>query len=221
MFMVELTSTDSPLPISFKSVDTPTILFIAEKEVSLIYYSIASCGFLVAFLAFYIQFQNRAVNKRLVLCGYHPRELMFSNAIALLFIIVIIAFYIGLLTNIFNSYSNFLGLVAGLILIGFVYGCYGMLIGSIVNKELEGILAIVLLANIDIGWLQNPVFYSQSEKQNIIEHLPAHYPTQFTMISVYYEHPLMSVLVYAILYGLLFFVLAMIIYYYRMRSRRR
>lgn len=40
-----------------------------------------------------------------------------------------------------------------------MYSCYGLMVGAISLHELEGIFLIVLLANIDVGWLQNPSYY--------------------------------------------------------------
>jgi hypothetical protein len=46
---------------------------------------------------------------------------------------------------------------------------------------------VVLLANIDAGWLQNPVFYSTSQETEVIRWLPAFFPCQFIFSSVFSE----------------------------------
>jgi hypothetical protein len=218
--VVELTASENILPIKFVSIDDSELKLLPERQISLAYYSIATCGFLVAFLALYLVQQNRQVNKRLVFCGYHPWELLFSTLIVLIIIIGVIAVYVGYLTLLFHEFNDMPGFIVGLVLIGFVYGCYGLFVGSLLKKELEGILAIVLLVNIDVGWLQNPVFFTQAENKKFIQFLPGHYPSQSTIIQAFTEYSTYKINLSAILYGLIFLIMAIVVYYYKMRIYR-
>ena len=215
--VVELTASNNILPIKFSGIESQNLFFLPERHISLAYYSIATCGFLVAFLALYLVQQNKKSNKRLILCGCYPTELLISKLLVLTVIIIFIAVYVGSLTLLFHKFNNISGFIIGLILIGFVYGCYGLLAGSLLKRELEGILAIVLLVNIDVGWLQNPVLFTQSENKELIQYLPGHYPCQATIIKAFTNYSTEQINISAIIYGLIFLVFAIIIYYYKMR----
>lgn len=217
LVIVELTASENIHPIKFLSLDQPEFIYLPERQISLAYYSIATCGFLVAFLALYLVQQNRWVNKRLIMCGYHPTELLMSTLVVLVIIMAVIAVYVGCLACLFHEFDNMTGFISGLMLIGFVYGCYGLFIGSLLKKELEGILAIVLLVNIDVGWLQNPVFFTQSENKEFTQFLPGHYPAQSTIIRAFTEFSTDQITLYAIIYGLLFLSLAIVLYFFKMR----
>lgn len=220
LIIVELTTSESIRPIEFLSLEVPETIYLPERQISLAYYSIATCGFLVAFLALFLVQQNRLVNKRLILCGYHPTELLMSTLVVLVIIIAVIAVYVGCLALLFHKFDNMTGFISGLMLIGFVYGCYGLFIGSLLKKELEGILAIVLLVNIDVGWLQNPVFFTQSENKNFTQFLPGHYPSQATIMRAFTDFPTDQITIYAIIYGILFLSLSIVLYYFKMRIHK-
>ena len=212
--MVALTSSDRLLA----SLEDDVFISISEKAVSFIFFAVASAGFLVSFLALNLIQKNNAVNKRLVICGYHPIELLISILLALVMVIVLIAIYVGLLTNAFYTIKNLWRFILSLILIGFVYGSYGLAIGSLVKAELEGILLIVLLVNIDVGWLQNPLFYAEAQNQMIIKFLPAYFPSQTAIITAVTDYSALSSIGSGMLYGLGFLLFSMLIFFIKMRT---
>ena len=220
LFVVDITSTNNILPIKFPSIESHSMLLLPERQISLTYYSITTCGFLVSFLGMYLVQQNKATNKRLILCGYHPTELLISILLVLITIIIIIAVYIGGLASLFHKYNDLFGFMTGLALIGFVYGSYGLFIGGLLRKEIEGILALVLLVNIDAGWLQNPILYTQSENKVFIQLLPAHYPSQSAIIQAFTDYSTSHIDSLGILYGLFFLMCALVMFYYKMRVFR-
>ncbi len=149
--VVALTTSNRILPFGLSSLQNNPFIEISENKISLLFFSNAVTGFLASFLALNLIQNNNDENRRLIICGYHPLELLLSNFISLLVAIFIIAVYVSLLTSVFFSIKHFLLLILGLSLMGFVYGCYGLLVGSLIKGELEGVLLIVLLVNIDAG----------------------------------------------------------------------
>jgi hypothetical protein len=93
-------------------------------------------------------------------------------------------------------------------------------VGALFKRELEGILFIVLLANIDAGWLQNPIYYADAQNKAIIRHLPAYFPSQVSMASAFTEHSILNPLVGSLIYGSLLLLAAMGIFWWRMRLRK-
>ena len=185
--VVELSAPNRIIPFRIASLDIRVFIRELLKEISLIFFAVTSSGFLVSLIALNLLQVETDVNRRLVICGYHPFELLISNLLALLLMIVGIAVYVGSLVSWFVPINNFPLFVFGLMLIGFVYGCYGLAIGSMIKGKLEGVFFIVLLANIDAGWLQNPMYYAGAHNNEIIRYLPAYFPSQAAIIAAFME----------------------------------
>ncbi len=215
--VVELTTSSRELPFMLGSLDEEIFISVAEKQISLVFFAVAVAGFLSAFLAHYLFQKNYLANRRLVVCGYHPNEVLFSNLIAILIACVFTSFYVGFLVHHFFEVRHFFVFVLALFLSCIVYGLYGMLVGCTVKGELEGILLIVLLINIDAGWLQNPLFYAQSEQQEIIQYLPAFYPSQCAIKASFTDYPVNNSVLYSLLYSGIFLILSIIIFYHKLK----
>jgi len=217
---VALTTSERLLPFRLASLEGEIFVEVSEQEISLVFFAVATAGFLMSFLALNLLQKSTHVNRRLVICGYHPLELLVSNLLALFLMICLIAIYVGLLTRAYFQMDHLGMMIFGLALTGFVYGCYGLAVGSLIQGELEGILLILLLVNIDAGWLQNPLFYAEAEHQLIIHSLPAYFPSQVAVIASFTDHAILNATVGSILYGLVFLGLSMFIFFIKMRIRK-
>lgn len=218
--VVEITTSSRMLPFKLASLESEVFIEVSEKQISLLFFAVAVGGFLVSFLALNLIQKNSDINRRLIICGYHPLELLLSNLFALLLMIALISTYVGILTNFFFEIKHFSLFLFGLMLTGFVYGCYGLAIGSLIKGELEGILLIVLLVNIDAGWLQNPLFYAEAQNQTIIRYLPAYFPSQTTIIAAFTDNEIFNASIYSILYGSIFLAISLLIFFYKMRIKK-
>jgi hypothetical protein len=217
---VEMTASQKMIPFRLASLDVKIFIEESQKEIALVFFAVASTGFLVSFLALNLIQIDSEVNRRLVVCGYHPFELLISNLFSVLLVILSVAIYIGLLINMFVSIKHLPVFIFGLMLIGFVYGCYGLAIGSMIKGKLEGILLVFLLANIDVGWLQNPMYYAEAHNNIIIRYLPAYYPSQSAIIAAFTDYSVVNASLYSILIGSGFLLLSMIIFYNKMRLKK-
>ncbi len=217
--IVELTTSDRNLPFQLSSLENKIFIEVSEKQISLLFFAVAITGFLVSFLALNLVQKNNEANRRLIVCGYHPLELLLSNFISLIVIIILIATYVGLLTSFFFEINHLSLLIVGLILTGIVYGCYGILIGSLIKGELEGVLFIVLLANIDAGWLQNPLFYAEAQNQALIKILPAYFPSQTAITAAFTDYSIMNASINSIFYGSLLLFFSMLIFFNKMKTK--
>lgn len=220
LIVVKLTSSERELPFRLASLSQETIISISERGVNFVFFSVASVGFLISFLALNLIQRNKDTSRRLIICGYSPQEMLISKMVALLFFIVAVSLYVGGLSHMLHKMNHFGPYVLSLTLIGLVYGCYGLLIGSFIKGELEGILMIVLLVNIDVGWLQNPFFYEAAQNQFLIRYLPAYYPSQTSIISAFTDHSMGTPVLYSIVYGGAFLLLSLIIYFLTMKVSR-
>lgn len=220
LFVVYYTTTDRLVPFQLAFLKEEVILEISERSTSLLFMAIASVGFISSFLGLSLIQKHRHENRRLILCGYNPGELVTSNLLILAMFIIIVALYTSLILFYFIDIDLYPGLLTGLCMAGFIYGSYGLVIGSIVKGELEGILLIVLLANIDAGWLQNPLFYADAQNKVIIEYLPAFFPSQTSIASAFSSYSTFSAIAYSFLYGIAFLFISMVIFYNKMKLQK-
>jgi len=218
--VVELTAPTRYIPFRLASLDIKMFIRESLKQIALVFFSVTSSGFLVSLVALNLVQIENDVNRRLVICGYHPFELLISNLLALLLLIVFIAVYITMLISFFVPIKHLPLFIFGLMLIGFVYGCYGLLIGSMIKGKLEGVFFIVLLANIDAGWLQNPMYYAEAHNNIIIRYLPAYFPSQSAVIAAFTDYSGANAIFYGTLYGAGFLILALLIFYKKMRIKK-
>jgi hypothetical protein len=217
---VRLTASSKIIFFKLASLDENIFIQESQKAVSLIFFACTATGFLVSFLALNLIQIDSDVNRRLVICGYNPIELLMSNLFSLLLIIFSIAFYIGMLIQVFVTIKHLLMFICGLTLIGFVYGCYGLVIGSFIKGKLEGVFLIVLLANIDVGWLQNPMYYAEAQNNAIIRYLPGYFPSQSAIIAAFTDYSGQNARLLSLLYGSVFLILSLIVFYNNMRIKK-
>jgi hypothetical protein len=155
---------------------------VDERQLSLVFLGTAAVCFLACFLAFNLVHKRREVDARLVLAGYRAHELVASKLLLLLGIVAALAIYESVLIRAAVAPRNLPLLLAGFFAGGALYGCLGLLTGALVKNELEGIFVIVFLTNIDVGWLQNPIYYSHSQRRALIEALPGYGPVQLSVV---------------------------------------
>ena len=91
---------------------------------------------------------------------------------------------------------------------------------TLFTSELASIFAIVVLINVDAGWLQNPIYYQNAGSKGLIEALPAHYPSQLTYLSAFTHEGVGQSLVNGLAYGCVLLLAAIWLYVRRMRVAR-
>lgn len=211
------TASENPILIKIASAPNEPVFMVKQQDLGLIYVGLAATGLIASFLALNIMQRNTHAKKRLILCGYNTFELSFSKFIVVISIVIVIGTYIATMSLLLIEPKHIFGIVAGYILCGFVYGSYGLIIGAILKRELEGILFIVLLTNLDVGWLQNPLYYAGAQNKFIIRLLPGFNPSQVSVISAFSDYSPGPPVIYSLIYGSVFLILSMIIFRMQMR----
>ena len=130
--------------------------------------------------------------------------------------IVLSAYCLGGL-RIFFVPKHLGSVLAGLVLVGYVYGCYGLLIGALWERELESIFSVILLTNVDVGWLQNPLFYTEAENKAIVHYLPAYFPVQVAMTGAFTDNDIGQSVLASLAYGTALLVFALALFWRRVR----
>lgn len=217
--VVILTSGDRALPVTLAAATAP-VTRVAGLRLSLVFISIAAAGLVSAFFAASLVQRQFEGNRRLVLCGYRASELIVARLSVLVGIIAATALYTWLLLVAVARPAFPVGVPLGIALGAFVYGCYGLLVGTIFRREIEAVFAILILINIDAGWLQNPVYYEPARRKWLIEALPAYFPAQVAYLAAFTHDSVAGLVAWSLVYGSALGLAALVLYTLRMRVVR-
>lgn len=217
---IVLTTTARPLRFQLAALGEAVFVVVPQRHEGLVFICLMAVGLLTAFLALDLVQRDAAASGRLVLCGYRGGELIAARLAVLLLVIAIVAAYVTWLQPMFFRPARLALVVLGLALVGWVYGCYGLLVGALFRRELEGVLFVVLLAAIDVGWLQNPIYYAEAQNQTVIRSLPAYFPSQVAMAAAFTTAPVWRPVVGCVLYGTVLLAAALVVYGVRTRPSR-
>jgi hypothetical protein len=220
-FGVAVVSTqDRPVAVRLARAPTAELLMVSERSQAILFLGIAAVGLMGAFFGANLVQRRVEVNRRLVLCGYRTSELVMAKLGVLFVIIVASALYTLALLLLLLDVERPLGVLVGFGLAAFVYGAYGLCVGSIFRRDLEAVFAILLLINIDAGWLQNPIYYLHTRSPWLVESLPGHLPAQTALLAALTSHPILETGAMAVLYGTGFLMIALLVYGLRMQVAR-
>lgn len=210
---------DRPVPFELSALGDQ-VLTAGERELSMLFMGMTAISGLSAFVAFVLVLRPIAADRRLTFEGFRPAELLVAKVIVMLVAILLVALYVSLLLPLFFQPSRRAGVFTAFLLTSLIYGTLGMVVGATVRQELEGILVILLLVNVDAGWLQNPVFYGHAQNQEVIRMLPGHFPGQVAMLSAFTEARLLPEVAASLGYAAVALLIATALYWRRVRVHR-
>lgn len=219
--LTQLTMTNPEIVFKLPAISEDTTIHVGQRTEALIFIGLAAVGVISSFLGLILSQKDILTTQRLIICGYRPSEIIVSKLFLLLAVVMIVGFYVAFLLRAFIRPVDLAGTALAFTLGGYVYGCYGLLVGTLVRHELEGILLVVLLANVDVGWLQNPIYYTDAQNKLIIRLLPAFYPSQVSMASVLTSFDTLVPYLLGTAYGTLLYVIAILISRLRLRVHRQ
>jgi len=216
-----ITFSESPIFFILGSLKDKPVISVVQQQLGLVFIGLAATGLIASFIAMNLMQRNRMAKKRLLYCGLKTAKLIVAKLVIIIGINLVLGIYISALACLLMDPQSVIGMAIGFCLCGFVYGCFGLLVGSLVNRELEGILLIVLLANIDVGWLQNPIYYADAQHKFIIEYLPAFYPSQAAACGAFTHYTIAAPVIYSLVYGMVFLVLSFVVFHFKMNTFRQ
>ena len=212
-----ITTKTAPMMFQLAAVPKSPTVLVNQREAGIVFIGLTSVALLAAFVCMFLIQKNTPANRRLILCGFSQTELILAKLLVMLAVLLVVSVFIAAVSLFFLRPAHFLLMCLGFLLMGYVYGSYGLVVGSIFKKELEGILFVVLLVNIDVGWLQNPIYYEGAQNKAVIRHLPAFFPSQVSMIGAFSDFSLWSPALKGMLYGTLLLLLAWL--FFRRKTR--
>src|SRR5262245_12636368 len=216
-FLVVLTTSDRIVVFQLASLSQEPDLEAPARFEALIFMALIAVGFISAFLGVNLIQKQAAVNRRLVFCGYRPSELAISKMLVLVGTMLVLSIYSLSALSLLFVPQRPLTVLAGLVVVGYVYGCYVLLIGALWRRELESIFSVILLTNVDVGWLQNPIFYTEAEHKAIVHWLPAYFPVQVAMTGAFTDSAVVSCLLASVAYGTAFLLVALALFWNKVR----
>ncbi len=192
-----------------------------QRSLAAVFVAVAGIGAVAALLALELMQKDVAATRRLVLCGRRAVDIVLGRLAALVLVLGGATVCVAALLPALVQAERFGLLVAGLFLGALVHAAYGMLVGALFRRDLVGILLVVLLVNVDAGWLQNPLYYATAQHRWVIRALPAHGPAQVALVGAFTEHGVTSAVLLAIGEAAAMAALAAVIFSLRLRIARR
>lgn len=160
---------------------------------------------IVGFMMFFTTFKAGEVDRRLVLAGFPRGLLLLAKAVGLVAVAAAMGLYCALFLCLFWPVQQ-PGLLAGaLIVSGLVYGGIGIMLGSLLRGELEGLFLVIMISLVDVA-LQNPSVTPYSGQPGLWA-LPLHGPLQLS-IAAGFTH---AIPLRYLLHGLIWFAVACVI----------
>lgn len=207
--VVEWTSGSGTLPIKLYFFQHIKQVFINTREMSLVFMASAIGGFLMSYYAVLLFHKEFEYFRYCTHMKLSPRTFIVSRFCFFFSLVAVLGIYTTLLMRSLMSFTQIISTLLGFILLGAIYGAYGGIVGILSKDFMIAILFVALLANIDAGWLQNPVYYSTAQQSALIHWLPAFYPCQFIFSSIFSGKinlwaALMSLLYASVLFEILF-----------------
>jgi hypothetical protein len=179
LIVAALTSSTMKMPIKLIFMESTESILLSQKEISLVFVSAAVSGFLSAYYSVVLFHQDLGYFRYCVSLGMPPRIFTAARFSFFLAVVAVLAILITSVVAASVPMSRPFMCFLGFLLLGTIYGAYGGIAGVLSKNFMTAVLLIVLLANLDAGWLQNPVYYSYAQESRFIRWLPAFHPCQF------------------------------------------
>ncbi|WP_069739830.1 ABC transporter permease [Streptomyces sp. EN27] len=142
---------------------------------------------ITGFMMFSATFSGSRFDRRLAMSGYPRVHLVLAKVTGLGLISAVVAAYATAITCLAWSPRQPLLLAAALFSAGLTYGALGVVFGSVLRREVEGMFAIVMTSIIDLA-LQNPITSSGADTP-IMRYLPSYGAMQASTAAGFSSNP--------------------------------
>ncbi|GGM16598.1 hypothetical protein GCM10010129_70990 [Streptomyces fumigatiscleroticus] len=159
-------------PVPFRLQATGEVLHPPGNEFTQIAGAVNALTLIVGFMMFAATFTSGTFDRRLAMAGYPRVHLLLAKLTALTLVSAAVAVYATAVTCVFWSPRRLLLFTAALLCASLTYGGFGILFGSLLRREVEGMFAIVMTSCLDVG-LQNPV-HSSGANGDLVQYLPCY-----------------------------------------------
>lgn len=148
-----LTIPDRPAPFRLRA--TGEVLTPPGNHLTQITGALNAVTLIAGFMMFAATFTGGAFDRRLAMAGYPRHHLVLAKLSALTLVCAAVAAYATAAAGFAWSPRQPLMLAAALFCAALTYGTLGVVFGSVLRREVEGMFAILMISIIDVA-LQNP-----------------------------------------------------------------
>jgi hypothetical protein len=159
-------------PVRFKLDATGQMLTVNGNKIFQITGALNTVTLIVGFMMFAATFKSGDFDRRLALAGYPRSHLLLAKVTTLVLASALVAAYATAIISVYWQPRTPWLLAAGLFGAAMTYGSLGVVLGTLLRREVEGMFAIVMISIIDVT-LQNPVATPAADS-NIIRFLPSY-----------------------------------------------
>ncbi|MGE5289208.1 MAG: hypothetical protein ACM3ML_18835 [Micromonosporaceae bacterium] len=206
--------------LNFRLYSTGQVLAVDGGHLSLISAGLNSLTIIVGFAVFAAIRRTLRFDKRLVFAGYRHATLIAAKTLAIAIVAAVVATYTAAVLLAFwrPAPAGWLSILAGFTVIALTYGALGLLLGVLVNSDLEGFFIIIMGGLMDT-FLQNPLGNPLANKP-ILRWFPSFGPMQFAVGGSFGHTALLAQLALGLAWAAVFAFAGLAIFRFRTRSRR-
>ncbi|MET7378309.1 hypothetical protein ABZT08_05690 [Streptomyces sp. NPDC005526] len=205
--------------LDFKLYATGQVLRIDGGHLTLISAGLNSVTMIAGFVVFDAVRKALAFDRRLVFAGYRQATLIGAKTLAITAVATTIALYTALAILFFwrPTGAGWFAVLAGFAIIALTYGAFGLLLGVLVKRDLEGFFLIIMGGLMDT-FLQNPLGNPLANKP-VLQWFPSFGPMQFAVGGAFGHTTLWGHLALGLGWAAAFSTAGLVIF--RSRTRKR
>jgi ABC-2 type transport system permease protein len=205
--------------LDFKLYATGQVLRIDGGHLTLISAGLNSVTMIAGFVVFDAVRKALAFDRRLVSAGYRQSTLIGAKTLAITVVATAIALYTALAILFFwrPTGAGWFAVLAGFAIIALTYGAFGLLLGVLVKRDLEGFFLIIMGGLMDT-FLQNPLGNPLANKP-VLQWFPSFGPMQFAVGGAFGHTALWGHLALGLGWAAAFSTAGLVIF--RIRTRKR
>jgi len=183
--MILWTAGTGSLPLKLYFGEEVVEVLLTQRQTALVFVCAAVSGFLAAYYALVLFHSDLGYFRYCSFMGLSPLVFTLARFAAFLLVTSLLAAITATGLGYVTPLEQPLLVFAGFLLITVIYGAYGGIVGVLSRSFMPALLMIVLLADLDAAWLQNPVYYSAAQESTVIQWLPAFYPCQIVFAGAF------------------------------------
>ncbi|WP_069169257.1 hypothetical protein [Streptomyces griseus] len=170
-------------PAPFRLRATGEILSPPGNHLTQITGALNAVTLIAGFMMFVATFTGGAFDRRLTMAGYPRYHLVLAKLSALTLVCAAVAVYATAAVGLAWPTRQPLVLTAALFFAAMTYGALGVVLGSVLRREVEGMFAILMISILDSA-LQNPLSSSGSDSA-LVCFLPTYGAVQASMSAAF------------------------------------
>ncbi|WP_094745310.1 hypothetical protein [Kitasatospora aureofaciens] len=204
-------------PVPFRLRATGQQLAPAGNQLMQITGALNAVTLITGFMMFAATFNGHRFDRRLAMAGYPRTHLVLAKTTSLTLASGLVAAYATTVICAASTPQQPLQLAAALAGAALTYGALGVIYGSVLRREVEGMFAMIMTSVIDVG-LQNPMASTGADSP-FIRLLPSYGATQAATAAAFSTHPTPAYLALQLVWFTAAAAVSLLTFHHRTRLR--